>query len=202
MAELVLEPDEARRRQRRWQKALSLPVALVIVIAGYFLFQLSSRAAGEVNEMGPWPAASAAPATILPPDLSVLGLGMPEIVEARGSDSLWTEGMYVDGAVAEYSVNGEVVLWMAALRYRSSWAAGNEFESVVAWAQENCDRYTYGSIGASGRIECEAWGGYNKTFLQGIWIVDVVATGAGPVPPRQLVDGARDALAQHWKTLD
>ena len=146
--------------------------------------------------------APAEPAAILPPDLSALGLGVPEIVEARGSDSLWTEGMYVDGAVAEYSVNAEVVLWMAALRYGSSWAAGNEFEGYVAWAEENCGRSSYVTLGGWGRIECEAWGGYNKTFRQGIWIVDVVATGAGPVPPRQLVDSARDALAQHWKTLD
>jgi hypothetical protein len=55
MTVYLLEPEQARRRQRRWQKALSLPVALVIVIAGYFLFQLSRRAAGEVKQMGPWP---------------------------------------------------------------------------------------------------------------------------------------------------
>jgi hypothetical protein len=201
MPELVLEPEEARRRQRRRQKALSLQVALIVPPASYFPCQLGSRAAREVEEMGPWPPPTAEPAAIFPPDLSALGLGAPQIVEARGSNSLWTEGTYVDGAVAEYRLNGQAALWIAALRYDSSRAATNQFEGYIAWAEENCDRYTYGTLGASGRIECKASDDYNKTLHRRIWIVDVVATDAAPMPPRQLVDDARDAMAQHWKTL-
>jgi hypothetical protein len=201
MPEFVLDPGKARGRLRRRLRSRDALAGLAIVTACVFFAWPAGGAVREVRQMGPWPPPDVEPAALLPPDLSALGLGAARIVDARGSNSLWTDGTYVDGAVAEYRVNGQAALWVASLRYGSSRAATYQFEGYMGWAEENCGLYLYGSLGSSGRIECRASDYYNKTYLHENWIVDVFATDAAPVPPRQLVDDARDALAQHWKTL-
>jgi len=156
----------------------------------------------EVEEMQPWPQASQQPASILPPNLNDLGLGDAIILDARISESIWSEGTYDHGAVAEYTVDSETAVWIAALRYDESDDAGDEYAGMVSWAEENCGWHGWIRIGGAGIINCGWSDAFNKTLMNDIWIVDIIAQDTVPTPPDEFVNRVRDAIAEHWDTLD
>jgi hypothetical protein len=138
---------------------------------------------------------------VVPPDLSPLGLTTAEIVNARGSDTLWGEGLYERGVVAQYSNDGQVAVWIAALRHDTREDARTSFAGMVAWSEGSCRQYRYGRMGATGLIECRFTDAYDKTFLNGNWIIDVIVLDRAPAPADQFVDQVRDAIVAHWRTL-
>lgn len=201
MAAFALGPQQARRRQRRWQIGLGLLTILELPLLFWWLIASAGAGADEVLEMGPWPDPKTEPAALVPAEMGDLGVGRARTAPARDSDTMWSDGFYNSGVVAEYGLDDRPALWLAVLRYDTPEDAAAEFDVMSSWAEQYCAQYTWSTQGTAALVTCGMPDGHKKTFRQDSWIVDIAATIAAPVPPRQLVDDARDAIAQHWKTL-
>ena len=175
-------------------------LCLCSIIAGSWLF-LIQRGVAEVTEMGPWPGAAVAPEELVKVDLSHLGLQARPIQNARDEET-WENGQYENGVLVIYQSAAQDVVAIWALRYTSEQAAGNEFGSVRAWAEEgNCGFYTTAYFGNSGVVHCQFDDAYDKIFWNDRWIVDIVALDWTEFAPDILVDHVRDALSAYWKVI-
>ena len=188
--------SEVRRTQRRWLIGLAIPSMLVVTWFAVSIWQ----GVAEVNAMEPWPSPEVAPEDVVRVDLSHLGLRAGEIQDAH-ADPSWADGGYDEGVFIPYGVGAEAVVGIWALRYQTEWAAGNDYSSVQAWAQDNCGQLVTAELGSTGVIRCQLNNGYDKIFWQGEWIVDVTALEGSQFSPDVLVDQVRDALVAHWHTL-
>jgi uncharacterized RDD family membrane protein YckC len=190
------DPAQVRRRQRQW--LLRLGILALLVLVGYLA--LAQTGVAEVREMGPWPGPEVPPGELVTMDLSHLGLEAGQVQSARDQVT-WADGRYEDGALVVYKAGAESVVAVWALRYATKQAAGNDYSSLQAWVEGNCRLSSRIYIGNAGVIHCQFSNGYDKTFWNGQWIVDIMALEGAEATPDVLVDQVRDAVAAHWRTM-
>ena len=171
---VILDPTEARTRQKKWLIGLGL-LSILMVLAGYAgLWTPIKAGVDEVNAMEPWPAPGSNLEQVIAVDMSHVGLQMDGFT--------WIE-QYRHGQVAFRSGENQV-LGIEGLRFDSKDHDYGAFTFAADWAEGNCRRYSYVNVASKGVIRCDRGGVYVKNFWNDYWIVQISTGKWGTSPQR------------------
>jgi uncharacterized RDD family membrane protein YckC len=195
-----IDPEVARRRQRRWSIGLGIPAVLITIAAGFGVWSLTQAGIAEVDGMGPWPGGEISTEAAITVDLSHLELVPDLVLDARVEETC-SEGAYEEGSVAKYYSAGEAIVGIWGLKYDGEASASKDYQMVAAWANENCAQSFWSNIGSTGFVHCESSDTYDAVFWKGPWIINIVASDWQGMTAEGVVGKVRDSLSAHWSEL-
>ena len=192
-----IEPEEAGRRQKRWLLVLGIPTISIMLAGGIAWAIFIQGGMSQVHEMGDWPGAEVSPEQVIDVDLSHLGLELAQIIDSR-DDEAWEYGQYASGVLVSFKSGTKDAVYIWALRYEDTSIARADFDSLAAWAEQDCRYYTWRILDSSGIIDCGYTDAYNKMLLNEHWILDILAFEGAGFTPNDLVDQVVASIADHW----
>jgi hypothetical protein len=187
------------RTPKRWILAFVVPSLSLAIIAAVALALYEREYTGG---MSPWPGPRMDPRTVVPTEVSSLGLKLLGGRDAR-EIGYWSEGHYDEGVMAFYGVGTDTVAAVWALRYQDQAGAKQDYERTADWFTHLTGVSVFvhadvGTLGAAVRRN-ETPKAAEMTCLHRNWIVAVWANGGYGIPSDKLARGLRDAITEHWR---
>lgn len=193
-------PESAWRTPRRWILALVVP-GLALTLVATVALVLYVR--GDTGGMSPWPGPRADPWSVVPREVSGLGLELlaGNDASARG---YWNAGHFDQGVMALYGVNADTVAGVWALRYPSEARAKEDFEGSAGWFAAT----TGATVASSDAFQVPGAGirtygthrAAEMTCLHRNWIVTIRVDGGLGIPCPKVTRAVREAINEHWRT--
>lgn len=151
----------------------------------------------SIDSIEEWPTLLASSDQAVIVDLTHLGLEKADVQNAR-EDISWEGGLYEEGIVVTYELDGNDLLFIWGLKYTDDILAQHDFNSLESWAQETCPLYSHRTFFSSGILTCEGPSSYDKIIYKDNWIIDILAEGDTDLDLTRLVDDVQEAIADHW----